>query len=327
MKILDNFKKQLQKNPTRRLVFTEGEDLRILKASEKLVKEKILVPVLLGNVEKIKENAKANNIDLKGMDIIDMDEYPNTEKMVERMLEIRRRKLDADLARNLLKRSNYFGTMLVEMGEADCLLGGVTYSTSDTVRPALQLIKTKPGTALVSSMFIMVRDTKEKGEEVYAMGDCSINLYPTADELVEITRAVVENAKLFGIEPRVALLSYSTYGSAKGESVEKVREAFDKLYDLKIDALIDGEMQFDAAYDKTVGQLKAPNSKVAGNANTFIFPNIDAGNIGYKIAQRLGGFKALGPVLLGLNKPVNDLSRGANWEEVFEMALITAVQK
>ena len=199
-------------------------------------------------------------------------------------------------------RGNYFGTMLVKMGVADCLLGGATYSTADTVRPALQLIKTKPGNKIVSSCFILVRENSTGGAEALAMGDCAINIKPSDDELVEIALETAKCAKIFGIDPKVAFLSYSTKGSGKGEDVDKIR----------------------AAVSPTVGQLKFPGSKVAGYANTFIFPDINAGNIGYKIAQRLGGFDAYGPILLGLNAPINDLSRGCNADEVYSMAIITA---
>ena len=223
-----------------------------------------------------------------------------------------------------LKKGNYFGTMLVKMGVADCLLGGATYSTADTVRPALQLIKTKPGNKIVSSCFILVRENSTGGAEALAMGDCAINIKPSDDELVEIALETAKCAKIFGIDPKVAFLSYSTKGSGKGEDVDKIRSACEKAKAAAPDLAMDGEMQFDAAVSPTVGQLKFPGSKVAGYANTFIFPDINAGNIGYKIAQRLGGFDAYGPILLGLNAPINDLSRGCNADEVYSMAIITA---
>ena len=214
--------------------------------------------------------------------------------------------------------------MLVKMGVADCLLGGATYSTADTVRPALQLIKTKPGNKIVSSCFILVRENSTGGAEALAMGDCAINIKPSDDELVEIALETAKCAKIFGIDPKVAFLSYSTKGSGKGEDVDKIRSACEKAKAAAPDLAMDGEMQFDAAVSPTVGQLKFPGSKVAGYANTFIFPDINAGNIGYKIAQRLGGFDAYGPILLGLNAPINDLSRGCNADEVYSMAIITA---
>ena len=214
--------------------------------------------------------------------------------------------------------------MLVKMGVADCLLGGATYSTADTVRPALQLIKTKPGNKIVSSCFILVRPAATGDNEVLAMGDCAINIKPTEDDLVEIALETADCAKIFGIDPKVAFLSYSTLGSGKGEDVDKMRNACAKAKAANPDLAIDGELQFDAAVSPRVAQTKCPDSKVAGHANTFIFPDINAGNIGYKIAQRLGGFDAYGPILLGLNAPINDLSRGCNALEVYSMAIITA---
>ena len=210
------------------------------------------------------------------------------------------------------------------MGVADCLLGGATYSTADTVRPALQLIKTKPGNKIVSSCFILVRPAATGDNEVLAMGDCAINIKPTEDDLVEIALETAQCAKIFGIDPKVAFLSYSTLGSGKGEDVDKMRNACAKAKAANPDLAIDGELQFDAAVSPRVAQTKCPDSKVAGHANTFIFPDINAGNIGYKIAQRLGGFDAYGPILLGLNAPINDLSRGCNALEVYSMAIITA---
>ena len=210
------------------------------------------------------------------------------------------------------------------MGIADALLGGATYSTADTVRPALQLIKTKPGNNIVSSCFIMVREGATGGREVLAMADCAINLYPTEDELVEICGETAACAKIFGVDPKIAFLSYSTNGSGKGEAVTKMHNAASKAKEKYPDLKIEGEMQFDAAVSPNVAQTKFPGSDVAGYANTFIFPDINAGNIGYKIAQRLGNFAAYGPILMGLNAPINDLSRGCNGEEVYSMAIITA---
>ena len=210
------------------------------------------------------------------------------------------------------------------MGVADCLLGGATYSTADTVRPALQLIKTKPGNKMVSSVFILVRPAATGENEVLAMGDCAINIKPSEDDLVEIAIEAANCAKIFGVDPKVAFLSYSTLGSGKGEDVDKMRNACAKARAAAPDLAIDGELQFDAAVSPAVARTKCPDSKVAGHANTFIFPDINAGNIGYKIAQRLGNFDAYGPILLGLNAPINDLSRGCNAMEVYSMAIITA---
>ncbi len=305
-----------------RIVFTEGSDPRVLKAAARLNEDNILAPVLLGNRDEISACAKANNLYIDEIDVLDPCEYTMMDEMVMKMIELRKGKMDAETCRKLLLQTNYFGTMLVQMGYADGLLGGATYSTADTVRPALQLVKARPGNSIVSSCFILLRQ-----EEQLVMGDCSINIDPNTDELVEITLQTARTVRQFGIEPHVGLLSYSTYGSAKGASVSKVQEASERLKRMPLDFEVDGEMQFDCCVAEEVAKLKAPDSEVAGHVNTFIFPNIDAGNIGYKIAARLGGFEAIGPILQGLNAPINDLSRGCNEEEVYKMAIVTAAQK
>ena len=312
----------LKKSP-KKIVFTEGTDARILEASARLLSGTFLTPVLVGNPEEIQAAAEEAGFNIRGAEIVDPETYPDMDKMVDTMVELRKGKMTADECRAALKKSNYFGTMLVKMGVADCLLGGATYSTADTVRPALQLVKTKPGNKIVSSCFIMVREGVGENT-VLAMGDCAINIKPTEDELVEITTEVAHCARIFGIDPKVAMLSYSTKGSGKGEDVDKMRHAYEKVLATNPDFDVDGELQFDAAVSPKVGQLKSPGSPVAGYANTFIFPDINAGNIGYKIAQRLGNFDAYGPILLGLNAPINDLSRGCNAQEVYSMAIITA---
>ena len=308
----------------RKIVFTEGTDPRILEASARLLSGTFLTPVLVGNPEEIQAAAEKIGFNIRGAIIIDPATFEDMDKMVETMVELRKGKMTPEQCRDALLQANYFGTMLVKMGYADALLGGATYSTADTVRPALQIIKTKPGSKIVSSCFIMVRDSATGNREVLAMGDCAINIKPTEDELVEIGLETAKTAKIFGVDPKVAYLSYSTKGSGKGEDVDKVRNACEKAKAAAPDLAIDGEIQFDAAVSPTVGQLKFPGSKVAGYANTFIFPDINAGNIGYKIAQRLGGFDAYGPILQGLNAPINDLSRGCNAQEVYSMAIITA---
>ena len=307
----------------RKLVFTEGFDPRILEAASRLKNEGLLEPILLGNVDEVKAKASECGFDISGIEIIDPLTYPNMDKVVDLMTEIRKGKQTREECAALLKKSNYFGTMLVKMGLADALLGGATYSTAETVRPALQIIKTKPGSKIVSSSFILFKE--ENGNQTkYAMGDCAINLFPSDDELVEIAIETARTAKAFGIDPKVAMLSYSTLGSGKGEAVDKVRSAANKLKEMNLDFDVDGELQFDAAFSPVVAKTKAKDSKVAGKANTFIFPDINAGNIGYKIAQRLGNFDAFGPILQGLNAPINDLSRGCNAYEVYQMAIITA---
>ena len=323
MHMFQNLIDKLKAHP-RKIVFTEGTDPRILEASARLLSGTFLTPVLVGNEEEVQAAAEKAGFNIRGAIIIDPENYDGMDAMVEKMVELRKGKMTADECRAALKKGNYFGTMLVKMGVADALLGGATYSTADTVRPALQLVKTKPGNQIVSSCFILVRASATGDNDVLAMGDCAINIKPEEDELVEIAVETAKCAKIFGIAPKVAFLSYSTKGSGKGEDVDKMRNACEKAKALMPDIPVDGEMQFDAAVSPTVGQLKFPGSPVAGYANTFIFPDINAGNIGYKIAQRLGGFEAYGPILLGLNAPINDLSRGCNAQEVYSMAIITA---
>ena len=309
---------QLKNNP-RTIVFTEGTDARILDAASKLSTGGILSVILLGEEAAVKKAAEDGGFDIGKCQIIDPEQYDEMDAMVDEMVTLRKGKMTADEVREALKKSNYFGTMLVKMGKADCLLGGATYSTADTVRPALQLIKTKPGNKIVSSCFIMVRDDSK-----LAMGDCAINISPNEDELAEIAVETAKTAKVFGIEPKVAMLSYSTYGSGKGVMVTLVANATKKVKEAAPDLDVDGELQFDAAVAPEVAKVKCSGSKVAGQANTFIFPDINAGNIGYKIAARLGGYEAIGPILQGLNAPINDLSRGCNAQEVYKMALVTA---
>ncbi len=329
--MFENLVEILKANP-RKIVFTEGPDARILEAAARLKKGGFLTPVLVGNVEEVKAAAAKGGFDIDGLEILDPATYPGMDEMVEKMVELRKGKMTAEECRAALSKGNYFGTMLVKMGVADALLGGATYSTADTVRPALQLVKTKKGANLVSSCFIMVR-----GDEILAMGDCAINIdyqdkkdkegnvtLTAAAQLAEVAVETAKTAKVFGIDPKVAMLSYSTKGSGKGANVDLVREATAIAKEKAPDLDIDGEMQFDAAVSPVVGQLKFPGSKVAGYANTFIFPEIQSGNIGYKIAQRLGGFAAYGPILQGLNAPINDLSRGCDAEEVYQMSIITA---
>ncbi len=314
---------KLRENP-RTIVFTEGTDPRILEAASRLLAGNFLKPILVGNPDEIKAAAEKAGYNISGAEIIDPADFEHMDEMVEEMVTLRKGKMTPEECREALQKSNYFGTMLVKMGYADCLLGGATYTTADTVRPALQLIKTKPENNIVSSCFILVRSAASGGNEVLAMGDCAINIDPSEDELVEIAIETAKCGRIFGIDPKVAFLSYSTFGSGKGETVDKMRNACEKAKAAAPDLPIDGEMQFDAAVAPSVAKTKAPDSPVAGQANTFIFPDINAGNIGYKIAQRLGNFEAYGPILLGLNAPINDLSRGCNALEVYSMAIITA---
>ena len=329
--MFENLIEILKANP-RKIVFTEGPDARILEAAARLKKGGFLTPILVGNVEEVKSAAAKGGFDIEGLEILDPLTYAGIDEMVAKMVELRKGKMTEEDCRKALSKGNYFGTMLVKMGVADALLGGATYSTADTVRPALQLVKTKKGANLVSSCFILVR-----GDEMICMGDCAINIdyqdktdkegnvtLTAAAQLAEVAVETAKTAKVFGIEPKVAMLSYSTKGSGKGANVDLVREATAIAKEKAPEFAIDGEMQFDAAVSPTVGQLKFPGSPVAGYANTFIFPEIQSGNIGYKIAQRLGGFDAYGPILQGLNAPINDLSRGCDAEEVYQMSIITA---
>ena len=320
----------------RTIVFTEGPDARILEATDRLLKDDLMDVILVGNVDEVKAAAAKGGYNIEGVTILDPATYPEMDAMVEKMVELRKGKMSAEDCAKALSKGNYFGTMLVKMGKADALLGGATYSTADTVRPALQLIKTKKGAHLVSSAFILTRPGDDALSKL-CMGDCAINIsyedsvdkegnvtVSAAQKLAEVAVECAKTAEFFGIDPKVAMLSFSTKGSGKGATVGLSAEATKVAKELAPELAIDGEMQFDAAVSPTVGQLKFPGSSVAGYANTFVFPCIEAGNIGYKIAQRLGGYEAYGPILQGLNAPINDLSRGCNADEVYKMAIITA---
>ena len=315
---------KLKENP-KTIVLTEGEDPRVLEAASRLLASNFLTPILLGDEKEVANAAEEAGYNIRGATIINPVNYERLEEVTREFYEIRKEKgVTMEKAQKMMLQRNYFGTMLVKMGIADCLLGGATYSTADTVRPALQIIKTKPGNSIVSSCFILVRPGATGEKEVLAMADCAINIQPSEDELVEICGETIKCARIFGIDPKVAFLSYSTRGSGKGDSVDKMRNAALKAQEEFPDVPIDGEFQFDTAVSPRVARQKAPGSEVAGYANTFIFPDINAGNLGYKIAQRMGNFEAYGPILLGLNAQVNDLSRGCNALEVYSMAIITA---
>ena len=330
-KLIDNLKAS-----KKTIVFTEGTDERILWAADKLLKEELMGVILCGNENDVKAAADKGGFNIDKAQIMDPATYPEMEALVAQMVELRKGKMTEDEVRAALAKSNYFGTMLVKAGKADALLGGATYSTADTVRPALQIIKTKKGSNLVSSSFILFRE-KDGAEEKIAMGDCAINLGYTdrldkdgnvvlsaARQLGEVAVETARTAAFFGIDPKVAILSFSTYGSGKGGTVQLSHDAVIEARNIDPELVVDGEFQFDAAVSAEVAKTKCPDSKVAGQANTFIFPLIEAGNIGYKIAQRLGGFEAYGPILQGLNAPINDLSRGCTADEVYKMAIITA---
>lgn len=304
-----------------KLVFPEGTEPRILGAAVMLQNEGILDATVLGNADDIAAVAAENDWDISRLTIRDPENDDASADLATAFEERRRGKATHEQAVETVKNATYFGTMLVYTGAVDGLVSGAVHSTADTVRPALQIIKTKPGVSRTSGAFIM-----QRRDERYLFADTAINIDPSADELAEIAVESAATAKAFGIDPRVAMLSFSTKGSAAGDMVSKVQEATAKAQALAPEIPIDGELQFDAAFVPSVGAQKAPDSKVAGHATVFVFPELQSGNIGYKIAQRLGGFDAVGPILQGLNMPVSDLSRGASMSDVYQTALVTATQ-
>ncbi|MFJ5759455.1 phosphate acetyltransferase [Neobacillus sp. NPDC093182] len=304
-----------------RIVFPEGLDERIVRAASRLAEEKRLTPILIGNIEQVQAKAQELGVSLEAAEIYDPASYAAMDELVAAFVERRKGKATEENARKILLDENYFGTMLVYLNKADGLVSGAAHSTADTVRPALQIIKTKAGVKKTSGVFIMVRE-----DEKYVFADCAINIAPDSNDLAEIAIESAKTADMFGMEPRIAMLSFSTKGSAKSPETERVSGAVEEAKRRDPSLVIDGEFQFDAAFVPSVAKKKAPDSPLQGDANVFIFPSLEAGNIGYKIAQRLGGFEAVGPILQGLNKPVNDLSRGCNEEDVYKLALITATQ-
>lgn len=311
------------KGQNKTIVFPEGEDKRVLGAAVRLQNDGLIKPILLGKRAEIEKTATDNGWDISSLSLLDPAEYPEEDKkaMFDALLERRKGKNTPEQVTEMLKDVSYFGTMLVYMGKADGMVSGAVHSTGATVRPALQIVKTKPGSHRISGAFLMI-----KGDQRYIFADCAINIELDAPTMAEVAVQSAETAKLFGIDPKVALLSFSTKGSAKGDMVTKVADAAEKVHELAPDLAADGELQFDAAFVPEVGELKAPGSKVAGHANVFVFPSLEAGNIGYKIAQRFGGFTAVGPILQGLNAPIADLSRGCNEDDVYDVALITAAR-
>ncbi|WP_206225085.1 phosphate acetyltransferase [Streptococcus hyointestinalis] len=306
-----------------KIVFPEGNDDRVLRAAARLKFEGLIDPVILGEYDEVHDSlARLGFVD-QDYTIINPNDYADFENMKEAFVEIRKGKATLEDAARLLRDVNYFGVMLVKMGLADGMVSGAIHSTADTVRPALQIIKTKPGISRTSGVFLMNR---ESTEQRFLFADCAINIDPNAQELAEIAVNTAETAAIFGIDPKVALLSFSPKGSAKAPQVDKVQEAVRLAKEMAPDVAIDGELQFDAAFVAETAAIKAPDSPVAGQANVFVFPDLQSGNIGYKIAQRLGMFEAIGPVLQGLNAPVNDLSRGSSAEDIYKLSIITAAQ-
>ena len=325
MSLLDVLQEKLSGKNVK-IVLPEGEDERVLTAATQLQSTDYVTPVLLGNETNVNALAKDKGLDISNLEIIDPETSELKQELVTAFVERRKGKATEAQAQEMLKDVNYFGTMLVYTGKAEGLVSGAAHSTGDTVRPALQIIKTKPGVTKTSGIFFMI-----KGEEQYIFGDCAINPTLEAQDLAEIAVESAKSAQSFGMSPRVAMLSFSTKGSAKSDDVEKVSNAV-ALAQEKVetdqlkDVVIDGEFQFDAAIVPEVAKKKAPDAQIQGDANVFIFPSLEAGNIGYKIAQRLGGYDAIGPVLQGLNSPVNDLSRGCSIEDVYNLSIITAAQ-
>ncbi|WP_342387996.1 phosphate acetyltransferase [Salinicoccus bachuensis] len=317
---LENLKSNLEDRNIE-IVFPEGTDPRILTAAVELAETTYVKPIVLGDEAGIKALAEREGLDISKLDMIDPATYEDKQRLADEFVKRRKGKVTSDQALEILNDVNYLGTMLVYTGRAKGLVSGAVHSTPDTVRPALQIIKTKPGVTRTSGVFFMLR-----GDELYVMGDCAINPELNAEEMAEVAVEAAKTAKSFKMDPRVALLSFSTRGSAKTEETEKVKLAAQYAKEKLPEVPIDGELQFDAAFVPSVAEKKAPDSELKGRANVFIFPSLEAGNIGYKIAQRLGGFEAYGPILQGLNQPVNDLSRGCSKDEVFNLALFTATQ-
>ncbi|MDU7151971.1 MAG: phosphate acetyltransferase [Peptoniphilus grossensis] len=320
MSLIENLRSKVRASKPE-IVFPEGDDARILRAAIRLNEDGDIKPIVLGDKKELEALAEKEGVKLGDLEILDPANYEAKDEMVKAFVERRKGKVNEEQAAEILKDHNYFGTMLIYMGKAKGLVSGAAHTTADTVRPALQIIKTKEGYKRCSGAFIMLRD-----EEMYLMADCAINIDLDADGLAEVAVVSNETARQFGMDPKIAMLSFSTKGSASHERVTMVAEATKMAKEKNPDMAIDGELQFDAAFVESVAKKKAPGSEVAGHANVFVFPNIEAGNIGYKIAQRFGGFEAIGPILQGLNAPVNDLSRGCSEDEVYSLAIITAAQ-
>ena len=313
--------KSAAKADKKTIVLPEGEDPRTIEAAKKIVEEGLANLVILGDPAQI---------DVPGVTVIDPRTAEKKQAYAEKFAELRAKKgVTLPEALEQMNDATYFGTMMVKMGDADGLVSGACHSTANTLRPALQILKTAPGTKLVSAFFIMCTKSPEFGADgTLLFADCGLNINPNADELSEIALASAESWKAFmpGVDPKVAMLSFSTMGSAKGDVPTKVQEAVKLANEKNPELALDGDLQLDAALVQSVADLKAPQSKVAGNANILVFPDLEAGNIGYKLVQRFGGAEAYGPVLQGIAKPVNDLSRGCSADDIVGVVAITAVQ-
>ena len=328
MEFIDKVKAKAKAN-LKSIVLPESEDVRVLQATEKILKEGFANVILIGNEQEILNLAKENNVNLEGAKIVDPIKSEKYNEYVNMFYELRKSKgITIEQAKELMLNKVYFGMMMVKAEDADGLVSGAAHSTSDTLRPALQILKTSPGTKLVSAFFLMVVPNCEYGENgIFVFSDAGLNQNPTADELSEIAISSAKSfEQLVEKEAKVAMLSYSTYGSAKSELVDKVQEATKLLKEKAPNIKADGEMQLDAAIVEEIGQKKAPGSAVAGHANTLIFPDLNAGNIGYKLVQRLAKAEAYGPLCQGIAKPVNDLSRGCSSDDIVGVVALTAVQ-
>lgn len=328
MELMKNIWEAAQRD-RKRIVLPEGEEERNLVASQKIKENGLADVTLVGNLEVIKRKATDLKVNLDGINIVDPETSDKIDSYVQEFYEMRKNKgMTIEKAEKIVRDPLYYGTMMVKLGDADGMVSGAIHTTGDLLRPGLQIIKTAPGVSVVSSFFIMVVPGSEYGDEgMLLFSDCAVNPNPTAEQLASIAIATAETAKnLFGMSPKVAMLSFSTMGSADHELVDKVRRATELAKELRPDLSIDGEMQLDAAIVSKVAKQKAPNSEVAGNANVLIFPDLQAGNIGYKLVQRFAKAEAIGPVCQGFAKPINDLSRGCSAEDIVNVVAITAVQ-
>ena len=328
MKFIDTIKERAKKD-IKKIVLPEAEDIRVLQAAEKVLKEGFAKVILIGNENKTRNLAKENNINIEGVTITDPKTSSKYEEYCNKFYELRKNKgITIEQSKEFMLNNIYFGTMMVKCSDADGLVSGAAHSTADTLRPALQILKTAEGTKLVSAFFLMVVPDCEYGENgTFIFSDAGLNPNPTADELSEIAISSAKSfEQLVQKESKVAMLSYSTYGSAKSELVDKVVEATKLVKEKDSKLQVDGELQLDAAIVKEIGEKKAPGSTVAGHANTLIFPDLNAGNIGYKLVQRLAKAEAYGPLCQGIAKPVNDLSRGCSSDDIVGVVAITAIQ-
>lgn len=328
MEFIEEIKQRARKE-IKKIVLPEASDIRIVKAGAIALAEEYADVILLGNKDNILKIAEENGLDISKATIINPKLADNHKRYAEELYELRKAKgMTLEQAEELVNDEVYYGMMMVKLNEADGLVSGAIHSTSDTLRPALQILKTAPGTKLVSAFFLMVVPDCEYGEDgVFVFGDCGLNENPNAEQLAEIAHSSSESfEKLVGKESRVAMLSYSTMGSAKSELTDKVIQATNIVKELYPEVKVDGEMQLDAAIVPSIGASKAPGSDIAGKANTLIFPDLNAGNIGYKLTQRLAKAEAYGPLCQGIARPVNDLSRGCSAEDVAGVIAITAVQ-